>query len=94
MGHHACRAKGSMWAVRVVVVDVDAKYRFEMAATADEDPVEAVSPDGAHEAFGVGVGLLGTDGCADDCPAFAAEDLVEGAGELRVAVSDEEPASA
>src|SRR5262249_53130501 len=48
------------------------------------------STDGADEAFGVGVSLRRADRCFDHGDAFAAEDLVERAAELAVAVMDQE----
>jgi hypothetical protein len=44
-----------MWSVLVVVVAVHAEHLTEMAPAEDQNPVEAVSADGADPAFGVGV---------------------------------------
>jgi hypothetical protein len=52
-------------AVGVVVIDVDLKYVFEVAATTDQDPVQPHTPDGADETFGVGVGARRQYRCAD-----------------------------
>src|SRR6266542_5174357 len=69
---------------------VDAEHTFEVAATNDEQPVEALGADCADEAFGVGVCLWCADWCLDHRDAFAVEDLVEGTAELAVAVMDQE----
>jgi hypothetical protein len=56
----------------------------------DQDPVEALAPHGADEALGKRVRLRSLDRCSDDLDPVAAEDLVEGAAELRVAIVDQE----
>jgi hypothetical protein len=38
--------------LRVVVVDIDAQYAFEVAAIDDQQPVEAFRADGSDEALG------------------------------------------
>ena len=75
--------------VGVVVVDVDVEDVLEVSAAADQDPVEALASDGPDAALGVGVGPRRPDGRADDPDSFAVEDLVEGARELAVAVTDQ-----
>src|SRR6266545_2523050 len=80
-----------MWALAVVVGRVDVEHVFEVAAAEDQQPVETLGSDGADEAFGVGVCLWRADRCSDDPDPFAAEDFVEGAAELAVAVVDQEP---
>jgi hypothetical protein len=45
----------AVWPVPVVVVAVDAEHVFEVAATDDQEVVEAVGANGAHPALGVGV---------------------------------------
>jgi hypothetical protein len=77
--------------VLVVVLAVDAEDVLEVAAAEDEDPVEAVGAERAHPAFGVGVRVRRLDRRADHLDPLAAEDVVEGAAELRVAVMDEKP---
>jgi hypothetical protein len=54
------------------VLDVGVEHYGEMAAAADEGPVEAFSADRADEAFCVGVGLRCADRGADDPESFAA----------------------
>jgi hypothetical protein len=62
----------------VVVVDVDAEDMLEVAAVEDQQPVEALTADGADEAFGDRVRLLRSHQRLDDPYAFAPQDLVEG----------------
>jgi hypothetical protein len=50
-------AERAVWALGVVVVYVDAQDAVEVARAEDQQPVQALRPCGAHEAFGVGVGL-------------------------------------
>jgi hypothetical protein len=51
------QVEGSVWPVAVVMVEEDAERSFEMLAVDDEEPVEALRADGAHEALGDGVRL-------------------------------------
>jgi hypothetical protein len=79
-----------VWPVGVVVLDVRAQDALELSAADDQKPVEAVAADGADPAFGERVRLRHPERGADDLDAFALEDGVEGAGELAVAVVDQE----
>jgi hypothetical protein len=72
------------------VVDVDAQNALELSAACDQEPVEAVAADGADPAFGERVCLRRAKRGADDLHALAAEDHVEVAAELAVAVVDQE----
>jgi hypothetical protein len=74
-------------ALGVVAVDVAAEHAFEVSAVEDQQPVEALCTHGTDEAFGDSVRLWCADRGADDPDLFAAEDLVEGAGVLAVAVA-------
>jgi hypothetical protein len=69
---------------------VDAQDVFEVAAAEDQQPVETLVADGADEPFRVRVRLWGLHRRVDDLDSFAAEQLVEGGGELAVAVVDQE----
>ena len=83
-------SEGAVWSVRVVMLDVLAEDCLEVTASEDERPVEAVAPHGADPPLADRFG----PGCLDwglDYPgALGGEDGVEGGGELRVAISDEE----
>jgi hypothetical protein len=61
-----------------------------LPAAADQEPVEAVSADGADEAFGERLCPGRAKGGTDDLDALASEDLVEGAAELAFTVVDQE----
>jgi len=65
----------------------------EMAAAENEEPVEALAAHGPDPAFGVRSRLRCPHGRFDHADAFGAEDLVEFARELAVAVTDKEPGS-
>src|SRR6266542_6406728 len=56
----------------------------------DQQPVKTLAADGANEALRVRVCLWCADRRVDHFDPFAAEDLVEGRGELAVAVVDQE----
>jgi hypothetical protein len=80
----------SVRALAVVVSRVGADDVFEVAATKDQHPVETLDTDGAHEPLRTGVRLRCADRRADHLDPFAAEHLVEGGGELAVAIVDQE----
>jgi hypothetical protein len=69
---------------------VDPEHMLEVAAAEDEDPVEAVSADGADPSLGVGVRVRCLHWGPGHLQALGAEHLVEGVAELRVAM-DQEP---
>ena len=76
-------SQATMWTMAVVVIDVGVQDALELATAGDQHPVEALAPHGADEALGKRVGLRSLDRCSDDLYPLAAEDLVEGAAELR-----------
>src|SRR6266542_7128578 len=88
--HPRSQLESSVWPLLVEVADVDVEDMLELAATEDQEPVEALPAHAADPAFGVGVRVRRLDRRPDDLHAFAAEDAVEGAAELRVAVVDQE----
>jgi hypothetical protein len=81
----------SVWTLLVEVADVDAEDVLELAAAEDQEPVEALPPDASDPAFRVRARVRCLDRRPDDLDALAAEDAVDGAAELRVAVVDQEP---
>ena len=72
------------------MINEGAQYALKVTAVDEQEPVEALSASGADEAFRDRVGLRRTDRCLDDLDALACEDGVEVAGELAVAVADQE----
>jgi hypothetical protein len=83
-------SQATMRTMAVVVIDVGVQDVLELATAGDQNPVEALAPHGADEALGKRVRLRSVDRCSEDLDPLAAEDLVEGAGELRVAIVDQE----
>jgi len=81
--------KCTIWPLAVVVVDVDAEHAFEVASVDDQQPVEALRTDCSDEALRDGVGLRRSHRSLHAPDAIAAEDLVEGAAVLAVAVADQ-----
>jgi hypothetical protein len=79
-----------MRTMAVVMIDVGVHDALELTTAGDQDPVEALAPHGPDEALGKRVRLRSLDRCSDDLDPLAAEDLVEGAAELRVAIVDQE----
>src|SRR6266542_6341488 len=72
--------------------EVDAKGLLELSAVEDEQTVDALAPDAADPALDVRVRVRRTHRGSDHSHAVAAEDAVEGAAELAVAVMDHESA--
>ncbi len=77
----------------VVVVQVFLKHHLEVARPEDDEPVTALSSDGADDPFADGVGPRRPDGTADHLDIIRAEHGVEAGRELGVAVADQEPES-
>src|ERR671931_836639 len=77
--------------VLVVIAAVDAEDVFEVAASKDEDAVEAVGAERSYPAFGVGVRVRRLDRRADHLDALDAKISSKAWGEFRVAVVYEEP---
>src|SRR5674536_220515 len=74
----------------VVVLHVGPQNPVEVPGAEDQRPVQTVGASGLHPALGEGVRVRGPDRCADHANPFAGEDIIKGAGELGVAVADEE----
>ena len=72
------------------MVDVDAEYLLELSPADDQDPVEAVAPDGADPTLGERISFRSPEYPADDLDVFASEDFIEDVVELAVAIVDQE----
>ncbi len=72
------------------MVDEDPEHTLEMVPVHDQQPVKALGAGGTDEALRDRVRLRRTHRCADDIDALAAEDGVEVASELAIAVADQE----
>jgi hypothetical protein len=79
-----------MRAVVVVVSDVLGQYVLEMSASEDEEPIGALSANGANESLRECVRSWRSNRCLDGSAALGAEHLVETGRELRGSVQDEE----
>ena len=71
------------------MLDIYPQDPFKLSATCDQEPIETVTADGSDPALGERVGVWRTKRRADDLDALALEDVVEGAGELAVAVVED-----
>ena len=80
-----------MWTVPDEVVLVLMQDSAGVLLVVDQDPVGALGPDAADEAFREGVRPRGARWSLDHVDAFGGEHGVEGSGELRVPVADQEP---
>ena len=74
----------------VVVRDVETKDALEVAAVEDQQPVEALRADGAHEPLGDRVRLRRPYRRPHDPDPFAAKEFIEGPAVLGVAIADQE----
>jgi hypothetical protein len=74
----------------VVVPQVLVEDPLKMTTTPDQHPVQTLPPDGSYPPLGERAGVGRLDGRRDDLDAVAGEDVVEGAGELAVAVTNKE----
>ena len=74
----------------VVVADVLAQHRFEMATGEDEHVVEALLAYGPHPALRESVRPGRPDGREHALDARRCDDIAEAGGELRATVTDEE----
>src|SRR6266496_2495629 len=85
------KLKASVRPLVVVVAHVLVENTFKVTSTPDQHPVQALLPDGSYPPLGECVGVRRLDRRLDDLDAVGGEDIVEGTGELAVAVANEEP---
>jgi hypothetical protein len=78
----------------VVVVDVGAEHAFEVTAVEEQQPVQTLGAYGPDEALRDRVCFRRSHRRPHDPDALAAEDFVEGAAVLAIAVADQEPDAA
>jgi hypothetical protein len=74
----------------VVMANVDLEDALEVATGEDEQPVQALGPNGSDPSLAESVGARCPDGSADHLEPFACEHVIERTAELGVAVVDEE----
>ena len=72
------------------MIDVDAEHALEVTAVCDEEPVQTLGSDSSDESLGDRVRFRRSHRRLDDMDPFAGEDRVEVAGELVIAVADQE----
>ena len=75
----------------VVVLDVDAQDVKKLPPPGDQEVVQALPAHSANPALSDGIGVRSLDRRADDLSAEPVPEVVEGSGELAVAVEDQEP---
>jgi hypothetical protein len=71
----------------VVMSHVDSKDSVQVRASHDQQPVQALGTDRADKPFCDGVRVGRLDRCQPHLGALRAEEVVEGAAELRVAIA-------
>jgi hypothetical protein len=82
-----------MWTVVVEVTLVGAEHGTGVALVVDQHPVGALGPDATHEPLRETVRAWRAGRGLDDLDVLGGEHRVEGSGELRVPVPDQEPKS-
>jgi hypothetical protein len=85
------KLKASMRSLIVVVPHILVEDPLKMAPTPDQHPVQALLPHGSYPPLGERVGVRRLDRRRDGPDAVAGKHVVERAGDLAVAVTDEEP---
>ncbi len=91
LGDGDVEVEAAVGAGAVVVPDVVSQDSLKVATVPDQDPVQALGPQGAYPAFGVGVRPGRPRRDLEHVDAGGCEHGVEGGAELGVTVSDEEP---
>jgi hypothetical protein len=84
------KRKAPMRPLVVVVPHVLVERSLKMAPTPDQHPVQTLLPDRLYPALGDRVGIRRLDRGRNDLGAVGGEDVVEGAGELGIAVTEQE----
>jgi hypothetical protein len=85
--------EGSVGTVAVVVLDVGVKHLLQVSSPDDQQPVQTLGPHRPDPAVGVGVGVGPLQRRDQYLGAVRTEDVVEGAGELRIPIANKEPHS-
>ena len=89
-GFGCAKFERSVWALAVVVLDVLAEDVIEVAPAENEQRVQALLAQRAHEALSVRVGVRRPERGAYHPDPLGPEDLLEGRAELRIAIVDQE----
>ena len=90
-GNCGGQSETAMRSLLTVVLHVRPQDALEVPTPEDEDVIQTLGANGAHEPLGEGVGSRCPDGRSDHPDALALEHLIERPRELRVPVAHEEP---
>ena len=85
------KREASVRPLTVVVPQVLVEHPLKMTPTPDQHPIQTLLPHRPHPALGERVGIRRLNRGLDDLDAVSGEDVVEGAGELGIPVTKEEP---
>jgi hypothetical protein len=85
------KREASVRPLTVVVPQVLVEHPLKMTPTPDQHPIQTLLPHRPHPALGERVGVRRLNRGLDDLDAVSGEDVVEGAGELCIPVTKEEP---
>lgn len=90
-GNWGGQSETPMRSLLAVVLDVCPQDALKVPMPEDEDVIQTLGANGAHEPLGEGVGSRCPDGRSDHPDALALEHLIERPRELHVSVAHEEP---
>jgi hypothetical protein len=90
-GNWGGQSETAMRSLLAVVLDVCPQDALKVPTPEDEDVIQTLGANGAHEPLGEGVGSRCPDGRSDHPDALALEHLIERPRELHVSVAHEEP---
>ena len=79
-----------MWPMSIVVMHKGCNGSCNMMVVQEQQPIETLGPDRAHEPLGHSVGLGSSIRCAHDLDPFRSKHRVEAPGKLLIAVADQE----
>jgi hypothetical protein len=85
------KREASVRPLTVVVPQVLVEHPLKMTPTPEQPPIQTLLPHRPHPALGERVGIRRLNRGLDDLDAVSGEDVVEGAGELGIPVTKEEP---
>ena len=79
----------ALWPVPVVMIDEHFKGSLEVLLVQNQQPVETLRADGAHESLGDTVGLGRAKRRTNDLNPLASEHLVKPVGEFLIAIANQ-----
>ena len=76
--------------MHVVVLHIDAQHPLQVSTSRDQQPVQALGADRGNPAFREGVGVGRLDRCQHHLGVLGAEEVIEGAAEFGIPITQHE----